>query len=150
MASPTPSGPTASEDGVTVLVETFLGLDSYGWVGLAFLVFVGLLWRFGALRAIASALDGRAAKVRADLAEAEALRAEAQRLKDQAAADAAIARATRLAEDRIASASRAAETELRARATELAMRAAQTMLEARRGDLASLTDTAIAGLDRAR
>jgi hypothetical protein len=30
------------------------------------------------------------------------------------------------------------------------MRAAQTMLEARRGDLASLTDTAIAGLDRAR
>ncbi len=159
--------------------EAFLGLDSYGWVALAFLLFVVALWRLGAFSAIIGALDSRAAKVRADLAEAEALKAEAKAILDKAAAEAeqarrdaadmraraeadaarilagvddeaaaAIARATRLAEDRIAAAQRTAEAELRARATELATRAARILLEARREDLKSLTDSAIAGLDR--
>lgn len=73
--------------------ETLLGLDSYGWVALAFLAFVLLLWRYGAFRMIGSALDDRANKVRADLAEAAALRAEAEAMKAKAAADAQAAEA---------------------------------------------------------
>lgn len=87
----TPNSTTAVAEAVPS--ETLLGLDSYGWVGLAFLVFVVILWRVGAFRMIASALDARADKVRADLAEAAALRAEAEAMKAKAAADAAAAAA---------------------------------------------------------
>jgi F-type H+-transporting ATPase subunit b len=58
--------------------EAFLGLDSYGWVGLGFVVFALLMWRLGAFRGIAGALDARSARIRADLEEARALRAEAE------------------------------------------------------------------------
>ena len=43
--------------------ETFLGLDSYAWVGAAFLCFVLLLWRLGAFRMIGTSLDAQAEKV---------------------------------------------------------------------------------------
>lgn len=58
--------------------ETFLGLDSYGWVGLGFVVFALLLWKLGAFKGIAGALDARSARIRADLEEARTLRAEAE------------------------------------------------------------------------
>lgn len=58
--------------------EAFLGLDSYGWVGLGFVVFALLLWRLGAFKGIAGALDARSARIRADLEEARALRTEAE------------------------------------------------------------------------
>ncbi len=73
--------------------ETVLGLDSYAIVGLAFLTFVLILWKVGAFSAILKGLDGQADKVKADLAEAAALKAEAQALKDRAAAEAAEAEA---------------------------------------------------------
>lgn len=73
--------------------ETLLGLDSYAWVGLAFLAFVLLIWRVGAFRMIGSALDAQADKVRADLAEAAQLKAEAEAMKAKAASDAAEAEA---------------------------------------------------------
>jgi F-type H+-transporting ATPase subunit b len=74
--------------------ETLLGLDSYAWIGgLAFACFVAVLWRFGAFRMIGSALDDQAAKVKADLAEAAALKAEAEAMKARAAAEAAEAKA---------------------------------------------------------
>lgn len=73
--------------------ETFLGMDSYAWVGLAFLSFVLLLWKLGAFSMIAKALDGQAEKVRSDLAEAATLKAEAEAMKAKAAADAAEAEA---------------------------------------------------------
>ena len=73
--------------------ETVLGLDSYAIVGLAFLTFVLILWKVGAFSAILKGLDGQADKVKADLAEAAALKAEAQAMKDKAAADAADAEA---------------------------------------------------------
>lgn len=69
--------------------EVLLGLDSYAWVGIAFLTFVLILWRFGAFRALGSALDGQAEKVRSDLAEAAQLKAEAEQMKRDAAAEAA-------------------------------------------------------------
>ncbi len=75
------------------VAETFLGLGSTGWLAVAFLVFVLLLWRLGAFRALVGALDAQADRVRAALAEAEALKAEAERLRQQAAAEAAEAEA---------------------------------------------------------
>ncbi|MFN7173774.1 MAG: F0F1 ATP synthase subunit B [Thermaurantiacus tibetensis] len=69
--------------------ETLLGLDSYAWVGLAFAVFVLLLWRLGAFRMLTGALDAQAEKVKAELAEAAALKAEAEAMKARAAAEAA-------------------------------------------------------------
>jgi F-type H+-transporting ATPase subunit b len=74
--------------------ETFLGLDSYAWVGLAFLCFVLLLWRLGAFKAIGGALDAQAEKVKSDLAEAASLKAEAEAMKARAAADAVEAATT--------------------------------------------------------
>ena len=49
-------------------------------VSLAFILFLGVLWRFGAPRVIAKALDDRADGIRAELEEARALREEAQAL----------------------------------------------------------------------
>ncbi|MGL6042866.1 MAG: F0F1 ATP synthase subunit B [Sandaracinobacteroides sp.] len=73
--------------------ETFLYLDSYGWVGIAFALFALVLWRAGAFAMVIKALDGQAQKVRSDLAEAAALKAEAEAMKAKAAADAAEAEA---------------------------------------------------------
>lgn len=131
--------------------ETFLGIDSYGWVAVAFAVFVILLWRFGLFAMIARALDGQAEKVKASLAEAEALRREAQSLKDRAAADAAQARrdadAIRQAAEadaaRILAGAEAEAEAAIARATRLAedriasaQRAAEAELRTRASDLA--------------
>ena len=159
--------------------ETVFGLDSYAIVGLAFLTFLAILWKAGAFRMLGGALDGAAAKVRADLAEAAQLKAaaeamkakaaaeaaeaatqaketlanaeaEAKRIVEQAAVDAeaAIVRRTKIAEDRIAAEARATEADLRARAAEIAVKAAETLLAGRSKELTSLTDAAIAGLDR--
>ena len=89
---PVEAGTTVpNEEAVTH--ETFLGMDSYAWVGLAFLAFVLLLWKLGAFGMITKALDGQADKVRSDLAEAATLKAEAEAMKARAAADAAQAEA---------------------------------------------------------
>ena len=58
--------------------EVFLGLDSYGWVGIAFAFFVGILIWQKVPQKIADALDSRGRKVRTELDEARALRAEAE------------------------------------------------------------------------
>jgi len=60
---------------------TFLGLDPGGWVALAMLaVFALLIWK-KVPGAIAKALDAKIALIRDQLAEAEALRKEAEALK---------------------------------------------------------------------
>ncbi|HEX3699322.1 MAG TPA: ATP F0F1 synthase subunit B [Phenylobacterium sp.] len=58
-------------------------LDAHFWVGVALVIFLVILWRAGVHRLAAQAIDSRAEKLRARLAEAEALRAEAQALLDQ-------------------------------------------------------------------
>ena len=88
MASETTAS-TSAEAGHAEAHPSYLGLDSYGWVAVAFLMFAALLWKFGAFKMLGSALDARADKVRADLAEAATLKAEAQALKAKAAAEAA-------------------------------------------------------------
>lgn len=60
--------------------QAFLGLDSYGWVAGAFVIFVALLVYLKAPKAIAAALDARAARIRAELDEARRLREDAEKL----------------------------------------------------------------------
>lgn len=132
--------------------EAYLGLDSYGWVGLAFLVFALLLLRLKVPAAITGALDSRAARIRAELEEARRLRVEAESLHAEyqaklgvAEADAARIRENAHAEARrIAEAARvdaearvvrrAAQAEDRIAAAE---RAAETELRARAATLAA-------------
>ena len=57
-------------------------LDAHFWVGVAFVVFLGVLVMAGVHRFAWKALGDAGAKVQAQLAEAEDLRAEAQRLLD--------------------------------------------------------------------
>ena len=58
----------------------WLGLDAEGYIAIAFVIFVGLLLYLKVPKMITGALDGRAARVRDDLAEAKRLRAEAEAL----------------------------------------------------------------------
>ena len=60
--------------------EAFLGLDSYGWVALSFVIFVALLLWLKVPKAIAAALDSRAARIKGELDEARRLREDAERL----------------------------------------------------------------------
>jgi F-type H+-transporting ATPase subunit b len=73
--------------------ETLLGLDGFGWVGLAFLVFAVILLRLRVPSAIGGALDARAARVRSELDEARRLRTEAEALQAEYAAKLAQAEA---------------------------------------------------------
>lgn len=57
-------------------------LDSHFWVGVALVVFVGVLVMAGVHKFAWKALGDAGEKVRAQLAEADELRAEAQRLLD--------------------------------------------------------------------
>ena len=57
-------------------------LDAHFWVGVAFVVFLAVLVMAGVHRFAWKALGDAGAKVQAQLAEAEDLRAEAQRLLD--------------------------------------------------------------------
>lgn len=132
--------------------EAFLGLDSYGWVALSFFIFVALLLWLKVPKAIAGALDGRAARIRSELDEARRLREDAEKLlaeyqgkQAQAAKDAEmilgaarteastiVADAQRQAEASIARRARMAEDKIAA-----AERAAQADLRARAATLAT-------------
>jgi F-type H+-transporting ATPase subunit b len=93
MQEPATSAETATGGQPETPYETFLGLDSYLWLAVAFSLFAALLWRVGLFRSVVAALDARAERVRSDLAEAAALKAEAEAMKARAAAEAAEAEA---------------------------------------------------------
>ena len=57
-------------------------LDEYFWLCISFLIFAGILWRFG-MPAINAALDKRIAEIKEDLETAESLRVEAQEMLAQ-------------------------------------------------------------------
>ncbi len=63
-----------------------LGLAPAGWVGLAMLVFLGILVWKGVPRLIAGGLDSKIAAIRQQLDEAKKLRAEAEALRAEYAA----------------------------------------------------------------
>jgi F-type H+-transporting ATPase subunit b len=147
--------------------------DPEFWVLVSFLIFFavfgGRLWS-----ALAGMLDARASAIRAELAEAQRLRteaetmlAEAQRARTEvlarshveaarlqeaaiAEADASGKRREKLALDRIAAAEKAALTEVRQTAADIATRAAEQVLSQGLGDNEQrLVDQAIADLPRA-
>ncbi len=160
----------------------FVDLSAEAWVYVGLTIFILLVIFVGkAPQKIAALLDGRIADTRRQLDEAKAIRgeaeamlAEANRLRADAANNAAlilrgaeteaaaivtkaeadaqqlIARRTRMAEDKIGAAERSAVAEVRQRAVTAATRAATTLI-AERHDAAAdkaLTDRAIAGLAR--
>ncbi len=67
--------------------------DAEFWVGIALVVFLGILVSLGVHKAAAKALDARAEKIRAELAEAERLRKDAEALLAQIKARSAAAEA---------------------------------------------------------
>lgn len=132
--------------------------DPTFWVLVAFVIFVGLVWKPGS-KAVTQMLDERADKIRADLdkaaklrSEAQALfadyqkkqrdalkeaegivaaaRAEAERLSAQAATDLeqSLKRREQLALQRIAQAEQQALADVRAAAVDLAMAATRKLL----------------------
>lgn len=50
------------------------------WVGVAFVIFMAVAWRMGAFRTLTDGLDSRGRRIRAELDEAQRLRAEADAL----------------------------------------------------------------------
>jgi len=56
-----------------------MSFDASFWVAISFVAFVVLLWK-PAKKAIGEALDARAAQIARDIAQAEALKAEAEKL----------------------------------------------------------------------
>ncbi|MCH8685659.1 F0F1 ATP synthase subunit B family protein [Pedomonas mirosovicensis] len=59
----------------------FLGLDSHDWVAVGTLIFIGILLYMKVPAAISKALDSRISGIKAQLDQAEKLRAEAEALK---------------------------------------------------------------------
>jgi F-type H+-transporting ATPase subunit b len=68
---------------------TAFGLNAAGWIAIAMIVVILLLIRGGIHRTITASLDSKIALIRDQLAEAEALRKEAEALKAEYAAKAA-------------------------------------------------------------
>jgi F-type H+-transporting ATPase subunit b len=54
--------------------------DPEFWVAVAFVIFLGVLWRAGAFKAILAALDARSERIGQELEEARRLREEAEKL----------------------------------------------------------------------
>jgi F-type H+-transporting ATPase subunit b len=61
-------------------VSTEIFFEAEFWVGVAFLIFLVLIWHAGAHRSVASGLDEHSRKASAELSEARRLKAEAQAL----------------------------------------------------------------------
>jgi F-type H+-transporting ATPase subunit b len=57
-----------------------LFLDAEFWVAVAFVIFIALLVKFGAFKALVGELDKRGERIASELGEAKRLRAEAQAL----------------------------------------------------------------------
>lgn len=181
-ALPTAHETTASTEAHSDHGPTALGLSAEGWVYVGLTIFILLAIFVGkAPKRIATVLDARIADTRRQLdeakairAEAEAMLAEANRLRTEAAASARtilqgaeteaeaivtraqddsqqlIARRTRMAEDKIAAAERSAVAEVRQHAVNTATRAAAILIADRHDEAAdkAMTDRAIAGLGR--
>lgn len=144
----------------------WLGLDATGWVSVAMLILIGIMIWKGVPRLIGRALDNRVAKIKADLDEAQRLRAEAEALladyqRKQAEAtrdaedilaharteaDLLISEAKANAEALVARRTRMAEDKIaaaeRAAADELRERATALATEAARRLIAQQTDAA--------
>lgn len=122
------------------------------WVAIAFLIFLGLLYKLGAPGMVFKALDDRSARIRAQLDEAVRLRQEAQdvlaqyqrrQAEAEKAADAILHNATIEAE-RLATEARTKVEEFIARRTRMAeTRIAQAEAQAQADVRAAAADLAV-------
>ena len=113
-----------------------MSFDASFWVAVAFVVFIGILYRAGAFGTLIRSLDDRSEQIRKELEEAKALRVEAQRVlsdyqnKFKAAEfDAFMVRRRAMAEQRIAQAEATALAEVRGAAVDAAVKAAEIVLQ---------------------
>lgn len=77
---------TVEHAGAEHAAPSALGLEAYQWVGVAMLVFIGILIWKGVPKLLASGLDAKIAAIREQLDEAKKLRAEAEALRVEYAA----------------------------------------------------------------
>ena len=131
--------------------------DSHFWVAVAFVIFIGVLIRFGVHRLIIDALDSRAARIRTELdearrvrEEAQALLAEYQRKRGEADREAeAIVSAARSEAERLAAEAKTKVEEFVARRTQLAeTKIAQAEAQALADVRSAAADAAVAAAEK--
>jgi F-type H+-transporting ATPase subunit b len=122
------------------------------WVAVAFFIFMGIAWKAGAFSAITKGLDTRAARIKAELDDARALREEAQRVlvdyqKRREAAEAeaeGIVKAAREEAERLAAEAQAKLADFVARRTKMAeQKIAQAEAQATAEVRAAAADAAV-------
>ena len=127
------------------------------WVAVAFLIFIGVLIRFGVPRLIIDALDTRAARIKSELDEAKRVREEAQALlaeyqrkrgeadrEAQAIVSAASAEAERLAADAKAKVEEFVARRTQMAETKIAQAEAQALADVR----SAAADAAVAAAEK--
>jgi len=131
--------------------------DSHFWVAVAFVIFIGVLIRFGVHRLIIDALDSRAARIKTELdearrvrEEAQALLAEYQRKRGEADREAeAIVSAARSEAERLAAEAKTKVEEFVARRTQLAeTKIAQAEAQALADVRSAAADAAVAAAEK--
>lgn len=127
------------------------------WVAVAFVIFIGVVWYAGAFRAMASGLDGRSARIRQELDEAQRLRQEAEQLlaeykKKRSAAEAEAAAIVEQAKTEASELAAEAEKRMQefvARRTKIAeAKIAQAEAQALADVRAAAADTAVRAAER--
>jgi F-type H+-transporting ATPase subunit b len=127
------------------------------WVAVAFVIFIGVLVRFGVHRVIIDGLDGRAARIKTELdeakrvrGEAQALLAEYQRKRGEADREAeAIVSAARAEAERLAAEAKTKVEEFVARRTQMAeTKIAQAEAQAVADVRSAAADAAVAAAER--
>jgi F-type H+-transporting ATPase subunit b len=131
--------------------------ESEFWVAVAFVIFIGVLIKFGVHRLIIDALDSRAARIRGELDEArrvrdeaQALLAEYQRKRGEADRGAeAIVSAARSEAERLATEAKAKVEEFVARRTRMAeTKIAQAEAQALADVRSAAADAAVAAAEK--
>ena len=131
--------------------------DSNFWVAVAFVIFIGVLIRFGVHRLIIDALDSRAARIKTELdearrvrEEAQALLAEYQRKRGEADREAeAIVSAARSEAERLAAEAKTKVEEFVARRTQMAeTKIAQAEAQALADVRSAAADAAVAAAEK--
>jgi F-type H+-transporting ATPase subunit b len=127
------------------------------WVAVAFVIFIGVLARFGVHRLIVDALDTRAARIRNELDEAKRVREEAQALladyqrkRGEADREAdAIVSAARAEAERLAAEAKTKVEEFVARRTQMAeTKIAQAEAQALADVRSAAADAAVAAAEK--
>jgi len=131
--------------------------DSHFWVAVAFVIFIGVLIKFGVHRLIVDALDTRAVRIRTELDEARRVREEAQALlaeyqRKRAEADReaeAIVSAARDEAERVAAEAKSKVEDFVARRTKMAeTKIAQAEAQALADVRSAAADAAVAAAER--